>query len=175
MNLAASFHYDPETGGLHWKRKEGNDRETNRWNSRYAGKAVGRLNDENGYLRTAFMVDGVMRRVYLHRIIWELAHGPIPDGMQIDHINGNRTDNRLSNLRMATFCENMRNKRSRRNSTSRFLGVCQVRGEATWRAQINIEQRVRNLGRYPTETEAALAYNAAAKAAWGEFANLNAV
>lgn len=175
MTFAANFHCDADAGVLLWKRKDGSDRETNRWNSRYADKPAGRTNREDGYNRVAIKDGDEIRRIYAHRIIWEMAHGEIPAGMQIDHINGNRADNRLSNLRLATFCENMRNKRSRRNSTSRFLGVCQVRGEETWRAQINVDKRVKNLGRYVTEEEAALAYNAAAKVAWGEFANLNAV
>lgn len=49
-----------------------------------------------------------------HRLIWEEAYGPIPKGMQIDHINGVRTDNRLENLRLATNQQNSSNRKVRK-------------------------------------------------------------
>jgi hypothetical protein len=58
-----------------------------------------------------------------HRVVWELFNGPIPNGMQIDHVNGDRADNRLANLRCVETVTNTRNKAKRKNSTSDVNGV----------------------------------------------------
>ncbi|MFF4347542.1 HNH endonuclease signature motif containing protein [Streptomyces sp. NPDC001530] len=55
-----------------------------------------------GYIHLAIKEGKRVRRVYGHRVVWEHAHGPIPDGMQVNHINGIKTDNRLANLELVT-------------------------------------------------------------------------
>lgn len=60
---------------------------------------------------------------YVHRDVWEKANGPIPDGMFIDHINGDPTDNRLENLRLATCSQNNMNMRRRKDNTSGVKGL----------------------------------------------------
>lgn len=55
-----------------------------------------------GYLHIAIAEGKRVRRVYAHRVIWEYAHGPIPDGMQVNHINGVKSDNRITNLELVT-------------------------------------------------------------------------
>lgn len=79
------------------------------------------------------------RNVRLHRLIWEEAYGPIPDGMWIDHINGDKHDNRLDNLRLATGQQNQMNR-------PRAVGVSRSRGR--WQAQITVDYRNIHLGNF---------------------------
>lgn len=107
--------------------------------------------------------------ILMHRVITNA-----PKGTFVDHKNGNTFDNRRDNLRIATITQNSANRRKISKSTSsQFKGVC--RRGAKWTAAIGVERRQIFLGRFATETEAATAYNDAAKKLWGEFARLNQV
>ncbi|WP_371417778.1 HNH endonuclease [Roseivivax sp. THAF197b] len=92
---------------------------------------------------------------------------------QIDHRNGDRTDNRWINLRAAEKSENCRNVKSRTGSTSSYLGVSFRRDRNIWRAVIFTDGKQKFLGTYKSEEEAARAYDAAAIRHHGEFARLN--
>jgi hypothetical protein len=72
--------------------------------------------------------------VALHRVLWEEAHGPIPEGNQIDHINGDIHDNSLSNLRLVTHKGNGHNQRRPSDNTSGVSGVGFHKGR--WRAYV---------------------------------------
>jgi hypothetical protein len=100
---------------------------------------------------------------------------PKPDE-HIDHINGNGLDCRRENMRVCTNAENRRNMRKTRGA-SRFKGVakCRTNANRIWHAYIWFNNRKINLGCYPTEEEAARAYNAAALQYHGEFACLNEI
>jgi hypothetical protein len=109
------------------------------------------------------VVDGKMYRV--HHLIWMYHHGQfVPE---LDHINRQRNDNRIENLRPCTHSQNLGNARAR---VHKYKGVTFCRATQKWRAQLN-----GHLGRFDTIEEAALAYNAAAVEHFGEFANLNKV
>ena len=72
-------------------------------------KGMGYINpalDKDGYCRFNVVDNGVRTSYRLHRFIWEAFYGAIPNGMSIDHINGDKTDNRLNNLQLLTFSEN---------------------------------------------------------------------
>lgn len=75
--------------------------------------------DSNGYTYIGFR--GAM--IKAHRIIWEMHYGEIPTGFEIDHIDGNRNNNLLSNLRMVTRAENLKNKALNKNNKSGVSGV----------------------------------------------------
>lgn len=114
------------------------------------------------------------KTVLMHRLLL----GIVDAGrhIQADHINNNKIDNRRSNLRTCTNAENHRNMaKSRRVTTSRFKGVRkEVKVRSTdWAATIRHFGKTYQLGRFKTETEAALAYNDAALKYFGEFALLN--
>ena len=113
-------------------------------------------------------VSGIIRTVYLHRALMN------PDARQkVDHINGNGLDNRRANLRCCTNQQNVINRRKKQKARSRFKGVTWHEKGQKWRARIMIDRQEISLGLFATEADAAVAYNAAAKAAWGEYACLN--
>jgi hypothetical protein len=108
---------------------------------------------------------------YLHRDILD-AH----KGVYVDHINGNRLDNRKSNLRIVTARQNQYNKRkTTKETSSKYKGVCWIEKAKGWLAVIRVEGKRTNLGYFETEEAAAIAYNEKAKEFQGEFALFNDV
>lgn len=116
---------------------------------------------------------GRKRTVTLHRTIGERVFPDLQPSEQIDHVNGDGLDNRRENLRRATCSQNQMNCRSRRNSTSRFLGVSWYRRYEMWRASIKIAGKYKTIGYFDNEEEAARAYDELAKETRGERARLN--
>lgn len=116
--------------------------------------------------------NGTKIHVYMHRQII----GALP-GQIVDHANHDGLDNRRSNLRLCSKADNARNGYRRiRGKTAKFKGVCITSRRHTpspWRATITVNGRQKSLGNYKTQDEAALAYDAAARSYFGEFANLN--
>lgn len=106
--------------------------------------------------------------VHLHRLILGA-----PDGAEVDHINRDGLDNRRANLRLVTRAQNVRNMGGQRRSRSGYKGVAWDARTSKWRAKIEIDGHAIHLGRFADAWDAAQAYNAAARAAWGEFAFQN--
>lgn len=99
--VKAVFQYLPETGQLVWKRREDMP---NAWNAKFVGKVAGGMSGP-GYFQVAIY----KKRYLVHRLIWVMFNGPIPDDLQVDHINRTRTDNRIENLRLLTCSQNLKN------------------------------------------------------------------
>jgi hypothetical protein len=136
--------YDAGTGEFTWK--------VDRAHNATAGSKAGCIN-EHGYVQV--FVDRKKWRG--HTLAWFYVHGEIPRPM-LDHINGIRHDNRLSNLRIATREINTQNlKRARRDSTSGLLGVVKERGNR-WKAEIQANGKRIYLGCFSTPQEAHAAY-----------------
>lgn len=95
------------------------------------------------------------------------------EGFVVDHINGNRLDNRRVNLRYATRQQNAWNARAKSEKASRFKGVRLSKSKLRWRACIGVDGKQVGLGSYQSEVDAARAYDAAARKYCGEFAALN--
>ena len=121
------------------------------------------------YVERLIRQDGKWKEVFMHRQI--LA---APSGMETDHINGNGLDNRRCNLRICTTSENQQNQRAQsRLKSSQFKGVSWREREGKWRAIIQFHNKSIWLGYFISEVKAALAYDAAAKKYFGEFAKTN--
>lgn len=112
---------------------------------------------------------------YMHHAVLKYYKTEIPEGEEIDHINLNALDNRISNLRVCSHQQNNFNKRSYKNSSSKFKGVSWEAWTGRWKAQIMFGGKQINLGRYDTEEEAAKAYNAKAENLFGKFARRNSI
>ena len=133
--------YDPETGIMRWRVNKGAVR---------AGQIAGNLT--RGYLQ--LMVDG--HPTVVHRFIWFYVYGKWPD-RNIDHIDGNKSNNRLCNLRDVTQAMNIQNEiKPRSNNKSGFLGVKANRG--LWKAEISVHGKTKFLGRFKTPEEAHQVY-----------------
>jgi HNH endonuclease len=145
----------PETGYFKWKKRRGVQE------GRWAGTV-----SSHGYRVIA--VGGKMWRE--HRIVYLVNHGTLP--YLLDHIDGDKLNNALDNLREATQAQNMRNAKKHKNSSSSYIGVTRSKGKF-WVAQISLNQRNTILYHGQDEIEAAKAYNEAALKHFGEFARLN--
>jgi len=129
------------------------------------GDIAGSL-DKHGYIQ----IEINNRRYQLHRLIWIYHNETIPEGMQIDHINHDRSDNRIDNLRLATHSQNLGNQKG---SSKKGLpkGVStQSSSKNPFQARIYINCKNVNLGSFHTPELANAAYAKAAKEHFGEFA-----
>lgn len=175
--LRQLLRYEARTGKLFWMprpvsvfRSDSHntvEARQRQWNTRYGGREAG-TPDKNGYL----CVNLAKRQLKAHRIIWAIHYSEWPS-VEIDHINGNPSDNRIENLRLADRSSNTINTKSHRDSASKYKGVSWHSQSKKWRAQINIAGQYRSLGLYRTEEDAALAYNNAASKHGTEFVRLN--
>lgn len=107
------------------------------------------------------------RILYLHRLVTNA-----PAEMEVDHINGNKLDNRKCNLRICTHAENMLNWDNKRGR-SQYRGVSWDRSRKAWKAQIQVRNKNRFIGRYSIETQAAKACDLEAIKAFGLLARPN--
>jgi hypothetical protein len=158
-------------GELYWKKRPVEKfvsvRLANTFNTRFAGKRAGNLVHNTRNHRINWMVKINRVDFYLHRIVWSMLKGEIPQGMEIDHINGNTLDNRIENLRVATRSQNVRN-----SVGCSKLGLPKgVRiNKRRFCARIMCDRKYYHLGSFKTIEEASNAYNEAAKRLHGEFA-----
>lgn len=124
-----------------------------------------------GLVSTKYVVrwDGVTKtNILMHREIM-----CAPEGMQVDHINGNKLDNRRCNLRVVSEQQNHWNQGPHKDSASGFVGVAWCRNCRVWRARIMQCGKNHHLGRFNTAEEAARARDAKARELFGEYARLN--
>jgi len=153
--LRGWLHYDQETGHFTWIKRNGGVA---------AGSRAGSTRGE-GYEQIILRGNAYQS----HRLAWFYIHGEWPQA-QVDHRNGVRSDNRWSNLRLATRTQNQWNTGTRSDNSSGFKGVTRPKGRTKWHAYINENGRRKFLGSYLTAEEANQAAIAARQAAHGEFA-----
>lgn len=110
------------------------------------------------------------KTVMQHRVIWELHHGPIPEGTQVDHINGDRLDNRIENLRLVTQSQNQSNRKINSSNTSGVKGVWWNAQCNKWQVSIQVRGERKHLGLYEDLELAELVANEAREKYHGEYA-----
>lgn len=173
--LRQLLRYEPETGKMFWRERspdciDAADDFVRRkicrnWNARLAGK------EAFTSLKDGYRVGAIGNRPFrAHRVIWAIAYGEWPGG-EIDHIDCNRTNNRISNLREATRSQNAHNYGGRGRSA--FRGVGWDGRNKKWQAQIFINGKQTKIGRFTSEVEAAVAYDKAAREQFKDYARLN--
>lgn len=154
------FGYDPETGIFIYRIARSN---------RHAGSQAG-ARRRDGY--TTLSIDGT--RYYAHRIAWLYVTGHWPKN-DIDHADGDRTNNRWSNLRDATRSQNIANTSRRSTNRSGIKGVFLNAQTRRWYSQITVNGLVHHLGHFDTREQAANAYRVAATHHFRSFAKYEAV
>lgn len=143
--------YSPDTGLFIWKK----------WRSRLAkkGGVAGKVDRING----GYLVIGICKRIYkAHRLAWFYAYGEWPNGY-IDHINHDKLDNRICNLREASAKQNQQNLPVRSNNSSGATGVSFLKHMNKWRAYIHFEGKQILLGRFENIEDAIFARKKANK------------
>ena len=149
------LHYDELTGIFTWKKNTGK--------KRMVGKVAG--NPTKGYWEVAIN----KRQFKAHRLAWLYVYGEWPKTRDIDHINLDKLDNRIANLREATRAQNNINAPVARNSKSGVRGVCWHSQSNKWRAYVKINDRQKSLGLYHDFDEACAARKTAELELYGEF------
>jgi hypothetical protein len=157
------FVYDPETGIFIWKK-------VHHTNAKLLGRAAG-TRRKNNYIFVGVPGFG---QLGAHRLAWIYMHGLTIGGAEIDHIDGNPSNNAIANLRLATSSEQKRNKKVQSNNRCGLKGAFYhaCRPGKKWRSQIKVGDRLIFLGYFNTAEEAHAAYGVAAAEHFGEFARL---
>jgi hypothetical protein len=150
IELASLVAYDPLTGQLTYlERPRGyfkSDKSWKTWNTRFSGRPAMNVKNSRGYL--VGRVNNTSMKA--HRAAWALHYGRWPT-YEIDHVNGNKMDNRIENLRDVRTSENGKNRPKQRNNTSGVTGVGYTQTTGKWFARIKVSQKLIHLGYFNTK------------------------
>ena len=136
-------------GVVYWKERPVKSKYDIMWNTRFAGKEAG-CERPDGYRCVRFG----KKLILTHRLVWTIEFGDIPDGMDIDHIDGFRLNNKIDNLRVVSRSDNLKNKAKSRFNKSGVTGVVFDKERGKWMAQIGGKGFHKNLGRFESFDEA---------------------
>lgn len=146
--IKSRLSYDRETGVLVWRPAPEKFASKSAWDGRFSGAVAGSKTGQ-GYIDIT--IGG--KHIKAHRAAWAIAYGEWPEG-HIDHINGIRDDNRLSNLRCVSPQDNQRNLPTPKNNTSGHIGVCRVSKSSRWEATIWFNNVKIRLGSFERKEDA---------------------
>lgn len=157
--LRQLIYLDVATGNLFWKERPveffSGEAYARSWNTRYANKQLYLQKNSNGYLVVCLFA----RPLLAHRVVFAIHHGFLPQ--TVDHINQDRSDNRPSNLRAASYAENNRNTGRSSANTSGIKGVHWCKSRRKWKSVIWLNKRPIYLGAFDDKQTAAAAYEKA--------------
>lgn len=152
--LLQYIHVDIDTGVCTWKNKQ-----------KYSKVVIGSIagSDNKGYRQIEFNDSSYK----VHRIVFYVAKGYLP--LIVDHIKGVEHGNGIGNLQESTNQQNLFKKKLHSNNKSGYRGVSWDKARNKWLSQIQIDGKFKKLGRFDTPEEASVAYENAAKIAFGDF------
>ncbi len=163
------FNYDFDNGLVFWKPKP-ESKKNNRWNGRYANTLAGTLHN-SGYLRISVKLDGKVHYVFVHTLLWSAYQQEWYTGT-LDHINRDKLDNRICNLRKASRSQNAVNV-VHRIGRSGYRGVSFDPRSNTYYSRISINTEYEHILTTSCPVEAAKAYDKRATEAYGDYAITN--
>ena len=129
--------------------------------------------DNKGYQQLTVRLNGERRTLSAHRVAWFMYYGTLPN--VIDHINGDKTDNSIRNLRNCNNSQNQANSGIQKNNTTGYKGVYFNKPKGNWFARINHNNKVIHLGMFETPQKASKAYDKKSKELFGEFHKTNLI
>lgn len=155
IKVREALDYNELTGEMIWKVRPrshfNSDRGCNIFNTSHSGTVAGTTGN-HGYRQV-----NLFGKIYLvHRVIMLMKNSEMPEH-DVDHINGNRVDNRLCNLRLATRRENLKNRMLSTKNSSGINGVSWDKRYKNWTARIRIEGKYLYIGNFENKEDAALA------------------
>ena len=153
--LQSALEYDQESGQFFWKIPAG---------PRVKKGQIAGTPDKDGYIRIGF--SGKLRSA--HRLAWLFAYGEWP-ASSVDHKDGARNNNRLSNLRLATLAQNLQNSKAPTTNKSGYKGISWDKRDKKWRAQISTNGQYQRLGTFKHLADAVAAMKAFREMKHGEF------
>lgn len=151
------LHYDINDGVFTWLRHS---------DIELVGTVAGSINDQ-GYVQ--IVLDGISYKA--HRLVWLYLHGEFPKDI-IDHIDGDKGNNRRENLRECSYSENQANRGLNKNNTSGYKGVSFCIPTGKWRALVYFRGTRISCGRFDSVIDAAKAYDRKALEVFGDFASV---
>ena len=164
IDFSKYFTYDKESGSFTRILLEGRPNVV----ARFHGKPTGHIR-KDGYVVLSIGTSGKDGKLYYaHRVAWLMTYGEIPENWEVDHIDRNPSNNRISNLRLVTSEGNSRNTSARKNASSIYKGVYWSKARSKWVSQFNCKDFRKHLGYFDDEYEAYLARLAAEQAYYGE-------
>lgn len=159
------FSYNPENGRITHKFRVIDRALDARFNKKFAGTLADTFIRPTGYRVVGLFHDYTSA----HRIAWAIYYGECAGGFEIDHINRDKSDNRICNLRLATRSQNSMNVAAQKNNSSKLKGAHWNSRTGKYRSKIMLNGKEHFLGYFTTAEEASAAYAEASKKLHGEF------
>lgn len=147
--------YEKDTGIFRWVNCNGNRNDLK-------GKVAGAIIDR--YLKIQILG----KRYLAHRLAWIYVYGSLPNG-EIDHINGNKFDNRIGNLRASTISQNRSNVGVRKDNSLGFKGISYVKTTGNYQVRLMVNKKRIQVGTFKNLDDAVIAHKEASKNMLGEF------
>lgn len=171
--LRQVLEYNPETGIFIWKNrsvdmfidgKQSAHQSCSSWNAKYANRIA------SGYQSKGYVYIGINSRNFLaHRVAWKFYYGDEPP-RYIDHIDGNKKNNAIKNLREATQSQNNANSKKFKNNTSGYKGIIWDKSRNKWQVKVQFEGKTIHFGRFNDLESAIKIHKDAFSKLYGEYA-----